>query len=169
MKKAIKIVGALLLIGIVYLAIQGSNIQTVTTEIEIAAPPSKVWNILIDINQWQEWNPTINASQGYASPGSTHNITMIGESEGTNGPKYNPKIIKLDKPNYFHWRAHMLAGFIFTNDKTIELKETSTGTKIIHSEIFKGMLVPLFSGQMNKGVPPILNAMNKALKERAEQ
>lgn len=169
MKKIFKILSAFLLIAIIYLAIEGRNMQTITTEIEISAPPSKVWNIITDINQWQEWSPVINASKGDASLGSTLSITMMSEEEGKDGPKYNPKIIKIDEPSYFHWRAHMMAGFLFTNDKIFELKETKSGTKLTHTETFKGLLTPLFRGKMRQGVPPILNSMNEALKTLAEK
>ncbi len=78
--------------------------QEIKTEIEIAAPPHKVWNIITDINNWQEWSPTINDSQGTASVGSKLTITMIGKEDGKDGPKYNPIIMDLNEPNYFHWR-----------------------------------------------------------------
>jgi hypothetical protein len=169
MKKSIKILSTIVLVGIIYLAIEGTNMQTIKTEIEIIAPPSKVWNIITDIKKWQDWSPTINASQGEASLGSTLSITMMSKEEGKDGPKYNPKIIKLDEPNYFHWRAHMMAGFLFTNDKIFELKEKNSGTKLIHTETFKGLLAPLFRGQMKKGVPPMLHSMNEALKDLAEK
>ena len=94
---------------------------------------------------------------------------MVGKEEGENGPKYNPVITELDESKYLRWRAHMLAGFIFTNDKIIRLEQTSSGTRVIHKELFKGMLAPIFCGQMEEGVPPMLNSMNKALKELVEQ
>lgn len=160
---------ALTFIGVTYLAIEGSEMQEIKTEIEISAPPSKVWGILTNINNWQEWSPIINASSGEASIGSKLSITMMGKEEGKDGPKYNPVIEELNKPNYFRWRANMLAGFIFTNDKIFELKETESGTRLTHTETFKGLLAPIFCGQMEKGVPPMLNSMNKALKELAEK
>lgn len=169
MKKIIKILSALAFIGIVYLAIEGRNMQTIKTEIDISAPQAKVWSIVTDINKWQEWSPIINSSQGVASLGSTLSITMMSEDEGKDGPKYSPKIIQFDESNYFHWRAHMMASFVFTNDKIIELKETSSGTKVIHTETFKGLLTPLFRGQAEKNIPAMLNSMNAALKELAEK
>lgn len=75
---------------------------------------------------------------------------MIGKEEGKGGPKYNPTITELEEPNYFCWRAYMLTGFIFTNDKIIELEETSSGTQLIHKELFKGLLAPIFCGQIEK-------------------
>ena len=106
---------------------------------------------------------------GNSSVGSKLSITMMSKEKGKDGPKYNPTILELDEPNYFHWRAHMMASFLFTNDKIFKLKETSSGTKLIHTETFKGLLTPLFRGQMKKGVPPMLHSMNEALKTLAEK
>ncbi len=169
MKTAFKLLGALLIIGIIYLAIDGKDMQTITTEIEIAAPIETVWYIVTDVDKWHEWSPTINASSGEVAEGSTVSITMMSKEAGKDGPKYQPKIIKLDKPKLLHWRAHMMAGFIFTNDKIIELEQTASGTKLIHKETFKGLMASMMRGQMDKGVPPMLNMMNEALKEKAEQ
>lgn len=169
MKKIFIIIICIVVIGITYLAIAGSKVQEIKTEIEISAPPSKVWSIITNINKWQEWSPIINASQGDAVIGGMLNITMMGKEEGTDGPKYTPVIKELNEPNYFHWRAHMLAGFVFTNDKIFKLEKTEKGTRLTHIETFKGLLAPIFCGQMEKGVPPMLNSMNKALKDQAEK
>lgn len=169
MKRVFQVLGLLLLLGIVYLSISGRKMQIVTTEIEIQAPPEKVWSILTDIEKWDEWSPTINASEGKAVVGSSVAITMMSKEVGKDGPKYNPVIIQMEEPNYFHWRAHMMAGFIFTNDKIIELKKTDTGTMVTHKETFKGLMAALMKGQMEKGVPPMLNMMNDALKKTAEK
>jgi len=169
MKTAFKLLGVLLLVGIIYLAIDGRNMQTITTEIEIAAPIETVWGLVTDVDKWHEWSPTINASSGEVSEGSTVSITMMSKEPGKDGPKYQPRIIKLNEPTLLHWRAHMMAGFIFTNDKIIELEETDTGTKVTHKETFKGLMASMMRGQMDKGVPPMLNMMNEALKVKAEQ
>jgi hypothetical protein len=169
MRKILVILVALVGAGIIYLAVAGNKLQEIKTDIEISAPPSKVWPILTDINNWQEWSPIIKESHGTASVGSELTITMIGKEDGKDGPKYNPIITELDEPNHLRWRAHMLAGFIFTNYKIFELEETSSGTRLTHTESFKGLLAPIFCGQMEKGVPPMLNSMNKALKDLAEK
>ena len=169
MMKIILIVIALLGAGVIYLSVAGSEFQEISTEIEISAPPSKVWAIIAEIDGWQEWSPIIKQSQGVASIGSELTITMIGKEEGEDGPKYNPIITELEESRYLRWRAHMLAGFIFTNAKIIKLEKTSTGTRLLHKELFKGLLSPIFCGQMEEGVPPMLNSMNKALKDLVEQ
>ncbi len=169
LKKISLIIGSLILVLIVYLVIEGRKMQKIRTEIEITAPPEKIWSILKDVNKWQEWSPIINKSSGSASVGSKLDITMVGKEEGRNGPKYSPIITKLEESKYFRWRAHMIARFIFTNEKVFELEKTATGTRLIHKELFSGLLAPIFCGQMEKGVPPMLNSMNRALKDLAEK
>ena len=161
-------VAVLILVSLVYLAVKGSATQEIRTEIEIAAPPEKVWAVLSDVAKWQEWSPIINKSVGSAELGNTLEITMLGKEEGQDGPVYSPEVIKFEAPKIFQWRAHMMAGFIMTNDKVFELEKTGSGTKLIHKELFSGMLAPIFCGKMEEGVPPMLNAMNKALKKLVE-
>lgn len=159
---------ALLLIGCAYLWSEGNETHEIRTEINIAAPPEKVWAVLLDINSWHDWSPIINHSSGDAVLGSTLSITMIGEKEYQDGPEYNPIITQLDAPNYFHWQAVMMARFVMANDKVFELEATPTGTRLVHKELFKGMIVPIFCNKFDENIPPMLNAMNEALKDHVE-
>ncbi len=141
--------------------------REIQTEIEIAAPVKKVWGILMDFDQWKAWNPIITQASGIASLGSTLSVTMRGE-DGKAGPKYTPVITIFEEPKSFRWRGKMMAEFLFTNDKVFELEETGSGTRLIHKELFSGLLLPLFGSMLNEGVPKMLQAMNEALKTKAE-
>ncbi len=138
------------------------------TEIEIAAPITKVWSILTDFDNWKEWNPIVKQVSGAASLGSKLSVSMCGK-DGKDGPKYMPIITIFEEPKSFRWRATMMAGFIFTNDKVFELEETDSGTRLIHKELFSGMMVPITWSKFDKGVPLMLNSMNDALKRTAEK
>ena len=142
--------------------------REIKTEIEIDAPPTKVWSILTDFENWTEWNPIINQASGDASLGSKLSITMRGK-DGKDGPKYMPIVTTHEEPNSFRWRGKMMAEFLFTNDKVFELEETDSGTRLIHKELFRGMLLPLFWSTLNQGVPSMLESMNDALKKTAEK
>ena len=61
MIKILLIVITLIGVGVIYLGIAGSEFQEISTEIEISAPPSKVWAIVSEIDGWQEWSPIINS------------------------------------------------------------------------------------------------------------
>jgi len=138
------------------------------TEIEIAAPLTKVWGILMDFENWKEWNPIVNQASGAAFMGSELSITMRGK-DGKDANKYSPVIVKFEEPKSFCWRAKMMAGFLFSNDKVFELEEIASGTRLIHIEKFSGILVPMFWSKLDKGVLPMLKSMNDALKELAEK
>lgn len=169
MKKVVYTLLILLAIGIIFLAVKGGKMQEIKTEIDIAASPAKVWSIIADVEQWQQWSPIINASKGKPAIGSTLSITMANKEKGTDGPKYSPVVIGFEEQKTFHWRAQMLAGFVFTNDKIFKLEATETGTHVTHIETFKGLMAPLMAGSVEKNVPAMLDSMNQALKDLAEQ
>ena len=142
--------------------------REIKTEIQIAAPPEKIWSIITDFNNWKSWNPIVTQVSGSSSLGSELSVTMCGK-DGKAAQKYKPKITNFEAPKSFRWRAKMMAEFLFTNDKTIELEKVGSGTRLIHKEFFSGMMVPLMWGFLDKGVPPMLKSMNDALKAKAEK
>jgi hypothetical protein len=89
--------------------------------------------------------------------------------DGKEGNKYMSVVTNVEDPKSFRWRATMMAGFLFTNDKVFELEETGSGTRLVHIEAFSGILVPLFWGKMEKSIAPMLESMNDALKIKAEK
>lgn len=141
--------------------------REIKSEIQIEVAPAKVWSILTDFDNWNQWNPIVNKASGVASLGSKLSVTMRGK-DGKDGGKYMPVITDFEQAKFFRWRGKMMAGFLFTNDKVFELKEVSGGTQLVHKELFDGLLVPLFWGKMEKWVPTMLDSMNKALKKKAE-
>lgn len=169
MKEILLIIAALLIVAGLTLWVKGNNMREIRTEIEISAPVAHVWGILTNIDDWVNWSPIINRSSGDAALGSVVSITMMSEEEGKDGPNYSPVITILDEQKLFRWRAKVLAGFIMTNDKVFELEETASGTRLIHKELFSGMMVPLFWSSVEKNVPTMLNTMNEALKTKAEK
>jgi uncharacterized protein YndB with AHSA1/START domain len=45
-------------------------IKTLTTEIDIAATPQRVWQVLSDLTAHREWNPFIVQATGRAAVGT---------------------------------------------------------------------------------------------------
>ena len=136
------------------------------TEIQISAPINQVWQVLTDFDHWKDWNPTVKQAGGSASVGSKLSISMSGGD--CKEMSYQPHVAEANSPTMFRWRATMIAGFLFTNDRVFELKEKNGGTELIHKEEFSGLMVPVFWKKMNQFVVPILEKMNKALKDKLE-
>ena len=169
MKKLILIIFIIILASCLLLWTKGNTMREIRTEIEIAAPPTKVWSILTDFDNWKNWNPIVNQVSGVASLGSELSVTMRGD-DGKDGPKYMPIVTNFEEPKFFRWRGKMMAEFLFTNDKVFELEETGSGTRLIHKELFSGMLVPAigmlwlyapFIEQCAGSDSPIMNVFDK--------
>jgi len=141
--------------------------REISSEIEIEASPEAVWNVLVDIGNWAEWNPIIADASGDLRIGAKLAIRMKGENN-SEGPAYSPVLTAFQKPELIRWRAKMMAEFLFRNDKILELQRTDKGTKLMHKELFKGLLVPVFWSKMESGVPDMLDRMNQACKEKVE-
>ena len=137
------------------------------TEIQISAPIDRVWQVLTDFDHWHEWNPMVNQASGNASVHSKLDITMRGP-DGKNAMKYQPTLLEVNAPRSLRWRATMMSGLFFTNDRVFELSEKNGGTMLINKEEFSGLMVPLFWSKMNLFVVPMLEKMNRALKDKLE-
>ena len=142
--------------------------KEITTEIEIKAPRDQVWKVITEFNNWTDWNPSVKKMTGPNSVGSTLDITMCNKTGGE-GPKYQPTITEVEEGKYFRWRAKMGMGFIFTNDKLIELHEAPGGTKLVHKELFSGLMLMMMGKHLDSGVGPMLEGMNRALKDHVEK
>ena len=136
-------------------------------EIHISAPIEQVWRVLTDFDHWKDWNPMVNQASGTASVPSKLKLTMRG-LDSKDAMKYEPIVLEVDPPKYLRWRATMMSGFMFTNDRVFELQEENGGTEVINREEFSGLMVPLFWNKMNQFVVPMLEKMNKALKNKME-
>jgi len=167
MKKILLFLLLIILVFCLVLWMKGNTTREISTEIVIQAPVEKVWQVLTDINGWNDWNPITNQASGEVFVGSELALTMRGE-EGADGPKYNPAVVALEQPKLFEWQATMGPGFVFTNGRVFVLEKTSNGTRLTNKETFRGMLVPLFWSKLNDHVPAMLNEMNVALKNKVE-
>ena len=136
-------------------------------EIHISAPIEQVWRVLTDFDHWKDWNPMVNQASGTASVPSKLKLTMRG-LDSKDAMKYEPIVLEVDPPKYLRWRATMMSGFMFTNDRVFELQEENGGTEVINREEFSGLMVPLFWNKMNQFVVPMLEKMNNALKDKME-
>jgi len=137
------------------------------TEIQISVPMDLVWQVLTDFEHWKDWNPMVSQASENASAGSKLHITMRGP-DAKDAMKYQSTILEANPPRSLRWRATMMSGLMFTNDRVFELKEKNGGTVLVNKEEFSGLLAPLFWNKMNLFVVPMLEKMNKALKDKLE-
>ena len=54
--------------------------KEIKEEIQISSTPAKVWEILMDLPEWSNWNPIVNKIEGKLEVGNKLNITMYGSN-----------------------------------------------------------------------------------------
>ena len=135
------------------------------TEIQISAPIERVWEVITDFDHWKDWNPAARAS-GNGSVGSKLSVTIC--KDGKDGAKYKPVVLEATPPKNLRWRATMMAGFFFKNDRVFELSEMNDGTQLIHREEYSGFMVAMMWKKLEAFALPNLEEMNKALKDKLE-
>lgn len=140
----------------------------ITTEILIHAKPDTVWFILTDFTNYPNWNPFIKSINGQVAIGNK--ITVRIEPPGAKGMTFKPKVIGFEINKELRWLGHLLFAGLFDGEHCFEIIDNGNGTCTFrHREKFKGILVPLLKKQLENNTKKGFEAMNKKLKELAEQ
>ncbi|MHA2503012.1 MAG: SRPBCC family protein [Candidatus Kariarchaeaceae archaeon] len=136
------------------------------TSIEINASPEDVWNVLMDTDQYHQWNPFILRLEGEKSLGEKLEVELKN-GEGT--MKFTPKVIEMQEKEHFAWKGIMFLPRLFDGSHHFELAKTESGTRLTHWEEFKGIFVWPIMKMIGKQTENNFIAMNEALKEHVEK
>ena len=136
------------------------------TEVEISAPPATVWDVLTDLDAHATWNPFMVQASGDVKVGAKLRILMqpVGGKQTT----FKPTVTVVEPTSVFEWLGSLPIPGMFTGRHRFELVPTDDGTRFVQSESFRGLLLPLLSGMLKTRTKPAFEAMNDALKLRAE-
>ena len=130
-------------------------------EIEIAAPPEVVWDVLTHFGEWPEWNPQVKSMSfdGPLAPGS--------EFRWKAGPGTIVSRLQLvDPPRAVAWLGRT------TSIKAVHewrLERRDSGTLVQTEETFSGLLARLFRGPLQKNLDNALEDGLEHLKREAER
>lgn len=140
----------------------------ISYSIDVAAPAARVWEILADFPAYPSWNPFIRSISGSQTTGSQLNVTI--QPQGGKAMALAPRILNFSPSKEFRWKGQLLFPGIFDGEHYFQINERSPGSvSLTHGEIFGGFLVPLvFRGALRNGTELGFQAMNQALKQRAE-
>ncbi len=134
----------------------------IETTIEINATAKKVWDILMDAAAYPTWNPFIKTIKGKLQVGEKLEVNLQNMT-------FKPIVQQKQDNAYFAWKGKLGIRGIFDGLHQFELiKLAEDKTKFIHSEEFSGLLVPFLKNKLQKETQPGFEAMNRALKQRAE-
>jgi hypothetical protein len=141
--------------------------KDLTTAIAIDAAPAVVWQILMDFAAYPDWNPFIRSIQGQAVPGAQ--LVARLQPPGGQAMTFKPKVLVADAEREFRWRGRLVLPGLFDGEHRFQLDPLAENrVQFIHSEQFSGLLVPLLAKSLDTTVREGFEAMNQALKARAE-
>ena len=136
------------------------------SEIHIAAPPAIVWEILTDLDAYEDWNPHILGSSGTVAVGER--LTNRMHRGGGKTTTFRPTVTEVEPERVFEWLGRLGIPGIFDGRHRFELHPTETGTRFVQQEFFSGILVRPLRKSLDTGTLGGFEAVNQAIKERAE-
>jgi len=132
------------------------------TEIEINASTNEVWEALVNLEDYKNWNPFITKANGYVIENQVINVNP-------GGIKFSPTVLKVEPNKQFNWLGKLWFKGLFYGEHSFELITLENNRTLFkHSEKFKGILVPLFKKMLNVETKASFIEMNQALKKRVE-
>lgn len=140
----------------------------ITTTISIAAPIERVWSVLLDFSRYPEWNPFVRAIEGSPSEGAALKVTI--QPPGGKAMTFKPLVLRNLPARELRWKGRLLLPGIFDGEHYFLLAaDSDSSTTLTHGERFTGMLIPFMRGMLDRDTRSGFEAMNRALKQRAEQ
>jgi hypothetical protein len=137
------------------------------SEIIIDAPAERIWEILTDFGSYEKWNPMIRRASGQARVGARLKVHF--EPEGRKGSNFRPKLTIVDPNRELRWLGWPRFPFVFDMDHYWLLEGLGNGRiRLEHGAVAYGLAVPFIGNVMVKSFREPFEAMNRAMKERAE-
>ena len=136
------------------------------SRIEINAPVSVVWEVLIDVESWGKWNTFIPLVKGNLAVGNTIKINVV--SPGMRAMVFEPSVYEIEEYQKISWGGGFLM-FVYKGIHEFlleQIEEDITCFKQI--EKFQGPIVLLMKDMIRKTAVGYMN-MNEELKHYLEQ
>jgi hypothetical protein len=152
---------ALGLAGLLTAAALTAPTRTVVTEIDIPAQPEAVWAVLADGAAYPEWNPFIRHLSGPLQTGGRLRITV--QPEGQKAMSFRPRVLSAVPGRELRWLGRLGLPRLFDGEHSFRLEARNGGTRLVHSETFRGLLLWVMSVDRFRAD---FTAMNLALHDR---
>ena len=140
----------------------------IETQIDIDAPPERVWDVLTDFERHPEWNPFIREIRGEVREGAPLYV-RLGPPDGK-PMTFKPVVTSAEPARSFSWLGTLLAPWVFRGEHEFRLDPLGAGrTRFHHGEAFGGVLVPVLRKSLDTATRRGFELMNEALKAEAEK
>ena len=125
------------------------------------ATTEQVWYALTDFPRYPRWNNFILHITGSPQIGKRLSFTFQ-LPRGVFLPA--TALVKVVNPHVeLRWKGHFMLDILFSAEHYFILSTNSSGTHLLHGEIFRGLLLPLVRPILKYKGPPIYQQMNSDL------
>jgi hypothetical protein len=138
--------------------------RLIETQIDIAAPVSRVWTVLIDFGAYPDWNPFIKEITGALRQGARLRVRI--QPPGRRAMTFRPTLLTVSPHKELRWRGRLPG--LFYGEHAFRLGDQGRTCRFYQSERFTGVPVPLFTRGLWDATQRGFEEMNVALKMRAE-
>ncbi|HEX4257780.1 MAG TPA: SRPBCC domain-containing protein [Streptosporangiaceae bacterium] len=143
----------------------------ISSSINIAAPPEKVWAVLADLANYAQWHPAYQAVTGELTVGST--LTIKTTSPATGNPiTLKVKVLTVQPGSELAWASRLLG--VTTIRRRFLLRPSDGGTELTQAGTYRGMGGSRGPGGARGALKTVANirgsyeAINEAVKKQAE-
>jgi hypothetical protein len=138
------------------------------SEIDVHATPERVWQVLTDFAAYPQWNPFITRADGEARRG--RRLTLRMQPAGGRATTFRPTVLEAAQGRELRWLGRLLVPGLFDGEHRFTIRPLGDGqVRLVQQEDFRGLLVPLLAGSLDRRTLPAFEQMNQALKRRAER
>jgi hypothetical protein len=142
-------------------------VRELRREIEVEAPPGRVWAVVIDFAAYPDWNPFIRRISGELLEGARLEVRI--EPPEARATTFRPTVRAVEANRELRWLGRLLVPGIFDGEHSLRIEPLDGGrSRFVQSERFSGVLVGLVKGTLAK-TEAGFEQMNTALKARVEQ
>ena len=132
----------------------------------IDAPPSRVWQTLMDFAAYPEWNPFVVKIDGEPSVGQRLRVRLKPPNAAE--LMIRPTVLALEEGIEFRWLGHFIASGLFDGEHAFTLESLEGGRTLFwQHKLFAGILVPQLESTI-WGARYGFCDMNVSLKARLE-
>jgi hypothetical protein len=141
--------------------------QQLHTETTINARPDEVWAVLEDFAAYPSWNPFIRQISGRLETGDRLEVELA--PPGGRAMTMRPTVREVQPGHGFRWLGSVGVRGVFDGEHSFQVEPLGEGqVRFVQSERFSGILSPLIMAFIGRSTRQGFEAMNQALKERAE-
>jgi hypothetical protein len=145
-------------------------LKEIHTQIDIKASAERAWHLLLDFNNYSQWNPFIRQINGTPNVGTKLEIHL--QTAGGKKRIYRPTITKIEPYHELRWYGKSFIPGIFNGERifTIETREANQNHILfLHREIFTGLAVTLAGDRLDTDMYQSFEKMNRAFKTKLEE